>query len=48
MMASQALRARLAAEGLDWIVPDWDAPDRVVAVSTTKRGGAAGEFDPGP
>ena len=48
MMASQALRARLAAEGLDWIVPDWDAPDRVVAVSTTKRGGAAGEFDSGP
>lgn len=48
MMASQALRARLAAEGLDWIVPHWDAPDRVVAVSTTKRGGAAGEFDPGP
>jgi len=43
-----ALRARLAADGLDWLVPDWDAPGRVVAVSTTKRGGAAGELDLGP
>lgn len=42
------LRARLAADGLDWIVPDWDAPEHVVAVSTTKRGGAAGALDLGP
>ncbi len=42
------LRGRLAADGLDWIVPDWEAPERVVAVSTTKRGGAAGELDLGP
>jgi len=48
MSASGTLRARLAAEGLDWIVPDWGAPDRVIAVSTTKRGGATGDFDLGP
>jgi YfiH family protein len=42
------LRARLAAERLDWIVPDWDAAEHVVAVSTTKRGGAAGALDLGP
>jgi len=46
--ARGVLRARLASEGLDWIVPDWEAPEHVVAVSTTKRGGAAGAFDLGP
>lgn len=48
MSEGASLRARLAAQGLDWIVPDWEAPERVVAVSTTKHGGAAGAFDLGP
>ncbi|CAG1001156.1 Polyphenol oxidase [Burkholderiales bacterium] len=46
--ARAALEARLAAEGLDWLVPDWDAPPGVIALSTTKRGGSAGAFDLGP
>ena len=46
--AQAAVRARLAADGLDWLVPDWDAPGRVVAISTTKRGGTAGGLDLGP
>lgn len=46
--ARAALRSRLAAEGLDWLIPDWDAPGNVVALSTTKRGGASGDFDLGP
>jgi YfiH family protein len=46
--ARDALRARLDAEGLDWIVPAWAAPGNVVAVSTTKTGGASGAFDAGP
>lgn len=48
MSLRDALRSRLAAQDLDWIVPDWDAPDTVVAVSTTKLGGSSGDFDPGP
>ena len=44
----EALRARLDAAGLDWIVPAWAAPAHVVALSTTKAGGVAGAFDPGP
>jgi YfiH family protein len=39
------LTARLAAAGLDWIVPDWPAPSGVHALSTTRRGGAAGSAD---
>ncbi|MFO1309529.1 MAG: peptidoglycan editing factor PgeF [Burkholderiales bacterium] len=45
---ADALRARIAAEGLDWIVPEWDAPANVVAVSTTTRGRDEGAFDLGP
>ena len=36
-----SLAARLAAAGLDWIVPDWPAPAGVGALSTTRRGGAS-------
>ena len=43
-----ALQTRLDAEGLDWIVPAWAAPANVIALSTTKAGGIAGAFDPGP
>ena len=39
------LAARLAAAGLDWIVPDWPAPPRVHALSTTRNGRHGGEFD---
>jgi len=48
MNARDALRARVAAADLDWIVPQWDAPEGVVALSTTRRGGSRGAFDPGP
>lgn len=48
MSARDVLRARLAAAGLDWIVPEWDAPAQVVALSTTRSGGTDGAFDPGP
>jgi len=40
-----ALSSRLAAAGLDWIVPDWPAPAGVHALSTTRHGGAAGAAD---
>jgi polyphenol oxidase len=39
--AATSLAARLAAAGLDWIVPDWPAPVDVGALSTTRRGGAS-------
>lgn len=46
------LAARLAAAGLDWIVPDWDAPASVGALVTTRNGGvsrgAAASLDLGP
>ncbi len=48
MTPRDALASRLAAQDLDWIVPDWAAPASVVALSTTRSGGAAGDFDPGP
>lgn len=38
---SDALRRRLAAADLDWIVPRWDAPPGVCALFTTRRGGAS-------
>ncbi|MFO1412970.1 MAG: peptidoglycan editing factor PgeF [Burkholderiales bacterium] len=48
---SDALRRRLAAQGLDWIVPHWDGPPRVAALFTTRHGGAgegvAGTMDVG-
>jgi purine-nucleoside/S-methyl-5'-thioadenosine phosphorylase / adenosine deaminase len=40
-----SLAARLAASGLDWIVPDWPAPAQVCALSTTRNGPGAAEFD---
>ncbi|HUH91864.1 MAG TPA: peptidoglycan editing factor PgeF [Casimicrobiaceae bacterium] len=47
-MSARALARELAAAGLDWIVPEWDAPPNVHAFSTTRnlgtiRGGAADE-----
>jgi len=48
--ARDRLHARLHAEGLDWLVPDWGAPATVVAVSTTRSGreGAVASFLPSP
>jgi YfiH family protein len=34
------MAAALAAQGLDWIVPEWPAPSRVHALSTTRNGAA--------
>ena len=46
------LAQQLAQAGLDWIVPDWDAPANVRAFSTTRRGGvsvgARASLDLGP
>lgn len=38
---SAALRTRIAAAGLDWIVPRWDGPAHVEALFTTRHGGAS-------
>jgi YfiH family protein len=35
----RVLADRLADAGLDWIVPDWSAPDDVGALATTRHGG---------
>ena len=35
------LAARIAAAGLDWIVPAWPAPRQVGALSTTRSGGVS-------
>lgn len=43
-----ALSARIAATGLDWIVPDWPVPASVCALSTTRNGRAGASFDPAP
>jgi len=43
--ARSALAAQVAAAGLDWIVPDWPAPARVCALSTTRSGRAGATFD---
>ncbi len=40
-----ALAAQLAAAGLDWIVPEWPAPQRVCALSTTRHGRVGVAFD---
>lgn len=45
---SNALAARFAAAGLDWIVPDWPAPASVRAFSTTRSGRAGAVFDLSP
>jgi YfiH family protein len=39
--ASAALARRLAAAGLDWIVPRWRAPANVHALMTTRNGGVS-------
>jgi len=36
-----SLADRVAVAGLDWIVPDWDAPPNVQALSTTRNGGVS-------
>ncbi|TMI10449.1 MAG: peptidoglycan editing factor PgeF [Betaproteobacteria bacterium] len=43
--ARGSLGARVAAAGLDWIVPDWPAPPRVCALSTTRNARAGQKFD---
>ena len=35
------LATRLAAAGLDWILPDWIVPDHVCALATTRSGGVS-------
>jgi YfiH family protein len=45
---SEALAARLAAAGLDWIVPDWPGPASVRAFSTTRNGRGGAAFDLSP
>jgi len=42
------LAAALAAEGLDWIVPEWPAPPRVHALSTTRNEAGGRAFDLAP
>jgi YfiH family protein len=39
---STKLREAIGAAGLDWIVPDWDVPGDVCALSTTRNGGVSG------
>jgi YfiH family protein len=39
------MAAALAAQGLDWIVPEWPAPSRVHALSTTRNGQAGRAID---
>ncbi|HEY3179552.1 MAG TPA: peptidoglycan editing factor PgeF [Casimicrobiaceae bacterium] len=36
------LGLRLAAAGLDWIVPSWSVPKSIQAIATTRNGGASG------
>lgn len=40
-MTTTALAQRLAQAGHDWIVPDWEAPPAVHALSTTRNGGVS-------
>jgi len=47
-MPDAALSTRLAAAGLDWIVPDWPASPNVHALSTTRNLGPAREIDFSP
>jgi YfiH family protein len=43
--ATSALASRIAAAGLDWIVPSWPAPTAVHSLSTTRNGGvSAGRY----
>jgi len=45
----ERLEKRFRDDGLDWIVPSWDAPSNVHAFVTTRNGGAGrqGSFDVG-
>ncbi|HKW82070.1 MAG TPA: peptidoglycan editing factor PgeF [Casimicrobiaceae bacterium] len=45
MRADATLASRLSTAGLDWIVPDWPAPARVLAFSTTKNGPGGAPVD---
>ncbi len=40
-MTDVSLSERIARSGLDWIVPQWDAPDNVHALVTTRNGGVS-------
>jgi YfiH family protein len=43
---TSSLGARIAAAGLDWIVPSWPAPAHVKALATTRNGGVSvGRYD---
>lgn len=42
-MSARALARDLAAAGLDWIVPEWDAPQNIHALSTTRNVGTASD-----
>lgn len=44
-MPDATLAARIAAAGLDWIVPDWEAPCNVHALSTTRNGAGGYAID---
>jgi polyphenol oxidase len=39
--AAASLADRIAGAGLDWLVPAWDAPPHVQALSTTRNGGVS-------
>ena len=39
--AATVLATRLAAAGLDWILPDWPVPVNVCALATTRSGGVS-------
>jgi len=43
--AEVSLSRRLRERGFDWIVPDWPAPARVQALSTTRNGENGAPFD---
>ena len=36
-----SLSQKLAQSALDWVVPDWNAPTRLQALSTTRNGGVS-------
>lgn len=38
---SDGLARRVAVAGLDWLIPDWEVPARVHALSTTRHGGVS-------
>jgi len=40
-MTAPSLASAFAQRGLDWIVPDWSAPERVRAFATTRSGGVS-------